>query len=391
MASTSSSTKTLDAPVAPPADSSWRLLIMFAIALFGVAVSIYLTAGYLRVTQIACTDAGCDIVRQWHDRHLPTATMPLVGLLYFIGLTVLTIRLGFVAPDRGRRLATLAMALGAAGTVAVAGLTSIEAFYLHSFCFWCVMVAISTVLFFAFSVSEWRAWRRKSPRYNLDFEPFLKWGAAPLALVFLLASGMEPHSATTPADLAATGANVDPTTAQNALIRPDSHTFGPKNARVTIVEFADPGCPACARQMPIMEALLKRFPKDVRLVYRNFPLRSHPNSPRAAEAIEAAAAQGKLVPMRDLLFKNYEAETEPDLDRYAQQVGLNMELFKRDMATHKYQAKVQRDRADGDLLGVHSTPTLIVNGQQRLGPTSLEVLDGIVRSGLPSPPKPAAK
>ncbi|MBW3625622.1 MAG: thioredoxin domain-containing protein [Armatimonadetes bacterium] len=399
-----------------------RILLMFMLALFGLAVSGYLTAGYLAMADLACTDTGCDIIRNWHDKNFPVrGFLPILGVAYFLALTVLTYMLGSANAKNGRNLAMAAVTLGGAGTAAVAVFTAIEV-SLQAYCFWCLLVAGATLAYFILSVMEWRAWGQGRGGYEMDFEPFLKWGWVPFVLVALMVSAMDKSDArfaATPADSGNTanapvintaagntpatnpaGANSLPATdpaevmknqilanmSKVDMVPAGAHIKGPEKAPITLVEFADPGCGACANQSPILDELLKKYPNDLRLVYRHFPLKSHPNSPLAAEAMEAAGAQGKFWEMRDVIFRNIGAQTEPDLIRYAGQVGLNVDQFTKDLKSRKYASRVQRDRSAGDQLGINRTPTMILNGKKIFsGPMPLPILDTAVKAQLESP------
>lgn len=381
---------------------------MFALAVFGVSISAYLAFGYLNMAEIACTDTGCDFIRSWHDQRLPRAFIPAAGILYFLIQAALAYRLGTAKKEQGRSLALASMALGAAGTVVMAGLTSIEV-SLRMYCFWCLLVAGATVLHFILSVLEWQTWRSGKTGYEMDFEPFIKWGAVPLLLVMLMVPTLEKSDAP---DYASGGANTvsegnagtpaaggntfNPASPEAEQIKgrlgqvelapENAHVQGPANAPVTLVEFADPGCMSCAQQTPILDELAKKYPNDVRVVYRHFPLKSHVHSPLAAEAMEAAGAQGKFYEMRDLLFRNIGRHTESDILQYAKQLNLDVERFSKDLKADTYVSRVQRDRAAGDALGIRRTPTLILkSGDQAqvfTGPKSLQELDALVQQHL---------
>ncbi|NNE97644.1 MAG: DsbA family protein [Pyrinomonadaceae bacterium] len=178
-----------------------------------------------------------------------------------------------------------------------------------------------------------------------------------------------------------------------AFIRDDSPTLGPKDAKVTIVEFLDPECESCAKFHPIVKKALKDYEGKVRLVVRYMPL--HPNSLSAATFLEAAGEQGKYWEAQDLLFaKQPEWGTrhgvghgapQPDVNalfkKYAGELGLNIEQMNAVYSANKYRAKVERDQKDGQSLGVRQTPTIFVNGVKlaRLDDTSLRYL---INAGL---------
>jgi protein-disulfide isomerase len=138
---------------------------------------------------------------------------------------------------------------------------------------------------------------------------------------------------------------------------------GPKQAKVTIVEFSDFQCPFCSRVVPTLKEIMQKYPKDVRIAFRNQPLPFHEHAREAAEAAMAANAQGKFWPMHDKLFGNQQALSRADLDKYAQEIGLNMGKFKAAMDSHAYKDQIDKDMQRGSEVGASGTPTLFVNGQ----------------------------
>lgn len=152
------------------------------------------------------------------------------------------------------------------------------------------------------------------------------------------------------------------------LIRTDSPSRGPADAPVTIVEFLDPECESCRAMFPVIEEILERYEGQIRLVVRYFPL--HNNSELAAMATEAAGAQGQYWQMQALLFERQpewgeqQASQRERFIQYASELGLNMDAFVLALDEPTYRQRVERDRADGEALGVTGTPTLFINGQR---------------------------
>jgi len=153
----------------------------------------------------------------------------------------------------------------------------------------------------------------------------------------------------------------------------DDPARGEVNAPVTIVEFTDFQCPACAAMHPVLEEALKSYGDKVRLVVRDFPLSQHENARKAAEAANAANAQGKFFEYAALLFKNQKALDVPSLKKYASDLGLNRARFDAALDRGVYVAEVMKDIEDGEIYGVGSTPTIFINGVQ-LRTLSVEAL-----------------
>ena len=141
------------------------------------------------------------------------------------------------------------------------------------------------------------------------------------------------------------------------------HSQGPAHARVVVVEYGDFECPSCKVAAATPSLLMERFPNQVRFIFRNFPLEeAHPHALFAAEAAEAAAAQGKFWPMYDLLFRNQAHLKAADLQRYANELNLDMARYVAEMDDHIYLQKVREDIASGRLSHIRATPTFFVNG-----------------------------
>jgi len=139
---------------------------------------------------------------------------------------------------------------------------------------------------------------------------------------------------------------------------------GGASATVTIIEFTDFQCPSCARTQPILETLVKEYGDKIKLVVRDFPLDQHKQAFKAAEAAEAAHAQGKFWEFTALLFKNQEALQVDKLKEYASQVGLDRARFDKALDSGQYAPAVQRDVEEGEKIGVDSTPTVFINGKR---------------------------
>jgi protein-disulfide isomerase len=137
---------------------------------------------------------------------------------------------------------------------------------------------------------------------------------------------------------------------------------GDRNAPVTLVEFTDFECPSCAGMQPVLDTVLQSYGNRVRFVVRNFPLSKHAHARKAAEAADAANAQGKFFEYTALLFKRQSALDEASLKKYATEVGLDRARFDADLAAGTYAAEVKHDMDEGEIYGVEGTPTIFING-----------------------------
>jgi protein-disulfide isomerase len=139
---------------------------------------------------------------------------------------------------------------------------------------------------------------------------------------------------------------------------------GPKDAPVTIIEFSDFQCPYCAGLQPTLDQVLKTFPKEVNLVYKQFPLNIHQYAHQAAAASVAAHQQGRFWQLHDKLFQNAAAINEENIKKWAKEVGVNMGDFEKAMQSGLPDTLVQKDIADGAQANVLGTPTLFINGKR---------------------------
>jgi protein-disulfide isomerase len=142
----------------------------------------------------------------------------------------------------------------------------------------------------------------------------------------------------------------------------DDPSRGDPNAPVSLIVFTDFQCPSCAYNHPLIDEVVDAYGKNVRLVVRDFPLAMHENARLAAEAANAAFAQGKFFEYIQLLFKNQKALDVASLKKYAGEVGLNRVKFDAALDRRTYAAEVDKDIDDGRLYGVLGTPTVFVNG-----------------------------
>ena len=157
---------------------------------------------------------------------------------------------------------------------------------------------------------------------------------------------------------------------------------GGKKAAVTIIEFSDFECPFCSRVNPTMKQIEDAYGDKVRVVFKQNPLSFHKNAPLAAEATLAAHEQGKFWQMHDALFANQKALTRPDLDKYAQEIGLNMDKFKAALDTNKFKPQVEADMAVAKELGATGTPSFFVNGRKLRGAQPFESFKKLIDEAL---------
>src|ERR1700728_1117714 len=165
---------------------------------------------------------------------------------------------------------------------------------------------------------------------------------------------------------------------------------GPADARITLVEFSDFECPFCSSAVKQVDILMAAYPKDIKLIYKQFPLSMHPHAQFAAEASLAAREQGKFWEMYDLLFKNFQRLSRENVMLLAKQLGLDVDKFKADIDSRKFKGVVDKDLADGEAAGVYGTPAFYINGKKYNGELSLAALKPILAAELKGETKEAS-
>jgi protein-disulfide isomerase len=169
---------------------------------------------------------------------------------------------------------------------------------------------------------------------------------------------------------------------QAALSAGTPATFGPENARVTLVEFSDFQCPYCSKAADVVHKVKEKYGTRVRFVFRQFPLSFHPFARQAAEAALAAGAQGKFWEFHDQLFKNQQSLERADLEAVAKGLNLNFQKFKQALDDKTFSEAVASDIKLGEQASVDGTPTIFVNGARVDNPLSFETISGLIEQAL---------
>ena len=163
---------------------------------------------------------------------------------------------------------------------------------------------------------------------------------------------------------------------------PEDPVRGPENAPIEIVEFSDFDCPYCQRATNTLAKILVEYGDQIRFVYKDYPLPSHPNAFKAAEAGNCANDQGQFWPFHDRLFERQGSLDVPSLKTYASELGLDTDAFETCLDSGQYASRVERDLQVGSGYGVSSTPTLFVNGRAVVGAMPYESFVEIIQEEL---------
>ncbi len=160
---------------------------------------------------------------------------------------------------------------------------------------------------------------------------------------------------------------------------------GPQNAPVTLVEFSDFQCPYCAAAVPQIQAVLKAYPTQVKLIFKQFPLENHPQAHLAATAALAALKQGKFWQMHDAMYESQDDLSRKAILAMAARIGLDVNRMEEDMDSTAVSETIVRDVQDGNKAGVEGTPTMYINGQKFNGAINLSIMKPILDLALKQP------
>jgi protein-disulfide isomerase len=162
----------------------------------------------------------------------------------------------------------------------------------------------------------------------------------------------------------------------------DAPVKGPSGAPITMIAFSDFQCPFCSRAVPVMKQVEDEYKGKVRIAFKQLPLPFHDKAHLAAEAALAANEQGKFWPYHDKLFANQQALDRPALEKYAEELGLNMARFRGALDSGKFKDKVDSDAKEGAAVGATGTPTFFINGTKIVGAQPFDKFKSVIDDEL---------
>ena len=174
----------------------------------------------------------------------------------------------------------------------------------------------------------------------------------------------------------------------NIEVNATDHIRGSLNGKVTLVEFGDFQCPACGNYEPLVEKVIDQNKKDLKFVFRHFPLTQvHQNAMLAAKASESASLQGKFWEMHDVIYA-HQTDWSEGVDArnvfisYAQNIGLDVEKFKTNLDNPSIEQNILAEEKEGVKLGVNSTPSFFLNGKKLKNPATVEEFDALIKKEI---------
>jgi protein-disulfide isomerase len=169
---------------------------------------------------------------------------------------------------------------------------------------------------------------------------------------------------------------------QAAMAKNDAPSFGPENAKVTIVEFSDFQCPFCSRGAAATTEIKKKYGTKVRVVFRQFPLSFHDKAHVAAEAAMFAHSKGKFWEYHDKLFANQNSLDRANLEKFAGEVGLKVDELKKALDDKTFAAQVDADMKLGTEVGVQGTPSMFLNGKKVQNATDADAIGKMIDEAI---------
>ena len=203
-----------------------------------------------------------------------------------------------------------------------------------------------------------------------------------------LASGARPAAAN-PAAAPAAAAEATPLFAKVDV--DGAPTRGPANAIVTLVEFSDFQCPFCANVTPLLVRLQREYPKNLRIVWKHFPLPMHAQARGAHRAAVAAGEQGKFWEMHDRIFARPGDLDRKTLENHARALGLDFAKFEKALDSPGVDAQIEDDISEGQSIGVRGTPTFVINGRVFSGALPYEAFKAQVEQSIQAGVPPGAR
>ncbi|MGP8245332.1 MAG: thioredoxin domain-containing protein [Bryobacteraceae bacterium] len=341
-----------------------RRPMTLALSLLGLYVSLYLLYTYTSPSRpMVCIGTGCDAVRASAYSTLGGVSMPVFGVLGYILLSLVVIAESLF-PARAARLARRAfLGMTGFGFLFSLYLEYLQAFVIRAYCAWCMTSGVVMTALFALAIVNLvRSGPEPEPSTQLaqvrSLFAICVAGAVVGAPAFYL---LARHG-----EVAPEASQVMPSALASQLVRPGIQETGNRQAPLTVVEFGDFECPVCGRGEAAAREIRARYARQIRFVFRQFPLeRIHPLAQKAAEASECAGEQGEFWEMVEKIYSRQDDLSLQGLERDAAELSLDQPRFDQCLAGGAMAGRVRRDVEDGRALGVRATPTFFI-GQQRV-------------------------
>ncbi len=335
-----------------------RESLLYAAILVGLATSVLLGAEYVQPFPVMCAEGGgCNTVAQSAYSHILGIPMPLFGIVFFLALFG-----SLLVPA----LRPWLRPLGLMGALGGSALIAIQAFVLHAWCRFCVVVDVASLLIAALAWLPLGAPLRLPQRRTSSLAA--GFHVAAIAAVVLGALGLHRHWA-------------QPSLPVSATPRVPAFGLPAEPGVVTVVEFVDFQCPACRAQYQQLAPILDSYEEKLRVVLKNVPLPQHEHAVAAARAYCCADEKGKGRTMADRLFRADQL-TARDCEEIAVQLGLDREEFKACVNSARTAQRLQDDMVTATQVGVRGLPTLWIGDERFEGVHAPETLRASIERAL---------
>ena len=360
--------------------SPMRKHLLLALSLLGLFDALYLLWVYTSPSRpMVCLGSGCDTVRASSYAHPFGVPMPVFGVAAYLALGLLILAEDLFSERLGRLLPYAVACLSGFGFLFSLYLEGLQAFVIHAWCAWCVTSGIIMTGMFFLSLFD-------LPRPLAPPDPVAARARVRTHLVLCLLAlvvGTPAFILLAKHGEAPDAPEASAQTLAEYLVRPDSHMTGNLSAPLTVVEFGDFECPACAISEEAARQIRAQYGTRIRFVFRQFPLtKIHPQAEKAAEASECIAEQGKFW---EGVEKLYAGQTDLSMDalkRYAGELGLDQKRFNQCLDSGQMASRVKRDIADGHALKVIGTPTFFIGRKMIFRPLDFATFSLLVNQEL---------
>jgi len=338
--------------------------ITLVLGSIGLYVAMLLTLEKAMNITLPCgSGGGCAKVAEHPSGYFLTIPVAYFGLVGYLLLSLIAVLRFNTDRANFRSLTVVATGLGAIGTLASLYLQLISFTVIHAVCPYCLTSAVAMTLIFVTQVLLLKETKKATDEQLVDTASPFKLLKLGLPLVALAVAGIQ--STTLQSSLRGVAAFSESKLGGLPLIGNQPHSFGDEKAPITIVEFADLGCPTCQKMAPQVKEFIEKYPGKVRLVYRHFLIDQHEMSPTAAAMAEIAADKGRFWDYTRALMAGMDGneihDVEPILSA-ARAAGLDpKDMLPRLQDTNDpvYQ-RISDDRKVADAIGVKGTPTFIL-------------------------------
>lgn len=338
----------------------WLNRISVVLAWLGVFIAGLLTWSHSKGTSLFCgASGGCDLVAAHPSSHFLNVPVAAFGLVAYLSLAFLAFWRAKIGIQNAQKFVLIGFGISAIGTLISAYLIYLSLNVIHAQCIWCIASAITMLLTFLVHVGMTQTDLSKAPEKTPETKLTIILALVSLGAVGLFAPTKKP--------VLASNLNLALNASPDSLGVDENHWRGPKDAPITIIEFADPFCPGCKFAYPTMEKIFSRANGKIRWGYQHYALfekEGHEFSLMATSIAEMAAKEGKFWTYLDAVLRapTEEVANATTLVNLAVTMGMDQDAIVKTLALDKnpFSAEVERQRKAADKLGISGTPTFII-------------------------------